>query len=276
MARNTKAPASDPFRLNKTKEIAPGVHIIRKGVRCDTEERGHPTPKGRSPLAIVVDASEGFIPLWAKDTTLRWTFRKSSLLAFADPLAAAASIEKLLGEAILRWGDAAPIRFAKRDDAWDFEVVMKRNNDCDNSGCVLASAFFPDAGRQKLFLYPEMFTENKEEQIETLIHEIGHTFGLRHFFAQISEKDSPSQIFGKHSKFSIMNYGKDSKLTKADVNDLRKLYKLAWSGELAKINGTPIRFVRPFHSIGEPAKENVVAVGEIHTVVKEAARGRRR
>src|SRR5262245_41947165 len=50
------------------------VHVIRKGVRCDTEKRGHATPHGRSPLEIVLDASEGFIPLWAKDTTLRWQF----------------------------------------------------------------------------------------------------------------------------------------------------------------------------------------------------------
>jgi hypothetical protein len=275
MARTTtrkrptsKSAGAGPFKLREPNEAAreaePLVHVIRKGVRCDTETRGHGTPRGRSPLEIVVDASEGFIPLWAKGTTLRWRFRESSLQSFQNPEAAKAGIEKLLGEAILAWGDAAPVKFAKRDDSWDFEIVMRQGDDCNISGCVLASAFFPDAGRHKLLLYPKMFTQDKKEQVETLIHEIGHAFGLRHFFAQVSETAWPSRIFGKHNKFSIMNYGKDSKLSKADRADLSKLYQRAWAGQLTQINGTPIRFVKPFHTIGAPA-ENVVALGQIQT-----------
>jgi hypothetical protein len=275
----TKSAERNPFKLRKPDEAMheaePLVHIIRKGVRCDTERRGHPTPRGRPPLEIVVDASEGFIPLWERGTTLRWRFRESSLQAFEDPEAAKAAIERLLGEAIFAWGDAAPVKFAKRNDAWDFEIVMRRGDDCDVNGCVLASAFFPDAGRHKLLVYPKMFTQTKKEQIETLVHEIGHAFGLRHFFAQVSETAWPSQIFGRHKKFSIMNYGKASKLTKDDKADLKKLYQLAWAGQLSRINGTPIRFVKPFHTIGDPA-ENVVAVGQIQTVVESPGRRGRR
>jgi Matrixin len=259
----------DPFRLREPNDAGPDVeplvHIIRNGVRCDTEKRGHETPRGRSPLEIVVDASEGFVPLWAKNTVLRWRFRESSLQAFANPQAAKAAIERLLGEAILAWGDAAPVKFAKRTDAWDFEIVMRQGDDCDISGCVLASAFFPDAGRHKLLLYPKMFTQDRQEQRETLIHEIGHVFGLRHFFAQVSETQWPSEIFGTHKKFSIMNYGADSKLTKSDRTDLKKLYQLAWAGQLTKINGTPIKFVKPFHSTGVPA-EDVVALTPVEAV----------
>jgi hypothetical protein len=253
----------DPFkRRSPVQYVDPLVHVIREGVRCDTEKRGHPTSRGLSPLEIVVDASEGFIPLWAKGTTLRWRFQEASMQSFENPDAAKASIEKLLGEALLAWGDAVPIKFAKRDDAWDFEIEVKEADDCNVSGCVLASAFFPDAGRHKLFVYPRMFTQDQQEQIETLAHEIGHVFGLRHFFAQVSETAFPSEIFGTHNKFSIMNYGNDSKLSPEDRADLKKLYETAWAGQLTKINGTPIKFVKPFHAIGEPA-ENVVAVGQI-------------
>jgi hypothetical protein len=175
-----------------------------------------------------LDASEGFIPLWAKGTTLRWRFRESSLQPFDNPEAAKAAIEQLLGKALLAWEDAAPVRFAKRDDAWDFEIVMQEADNCNISGCVLASAFFPDAGRHKLILYPKMFTQDEQEQLETLAHEIGHIFGLRHFFAQVSETTWPSQIFGVHKKFSIMNYGGDSKLSPDDKADLKSC--ISWRG----------------------------------------------
>src|SRR5262245_8389845 len=163
------------------------VHVFAPGFRCDTEARGHTTPRGRSPLEIVVDASEGFIPLWTKDTTLRWRFRDSTMKYFKSPAAAKTEIRKLLGEALLAWGDAAPVKFAERTDASDFEIVMRKTDDCDANGCVLASAFFPDSGRHQLTLYPKLFTQPRQEQVETLAHEIGHVFGLRHFFANLSE-----------------------------------------------------------------------------------------
>jgi hypothetical protein len=235
------------------------VHVFGKHVVCDTEPRGHARPQGRSPLEIVVDASEGFIPLWAKDTTLRWQFRERSMRVFRNPTAAKAAIRRLLGEAILAWGDAAPVKFAERSDAWDFEIVMRGADNCNASGCVLASAFFPDAGRHQLTLYPKMFSQSRAEQVETLVHEIGHAFGLRHFFANVSETAFPSQIFGVHRPFSIMNYGNQSTLTADDKADLKKLYQLAWRGQLTNINGTPIRLVKPFHTIGL-APDNMIAV----------------
>lgn len=267
--------ASNTFKLRNPKEVGPQVeslvHMIRPGVRCDTEKRGHTTSRARSPLEIVVDASEGFIPLWAKDTTLRWRFRESSFAIFDNPQATQIEVERLLGEAILAWDDAAPVKFSKRNDAWDFEIVIREADDCNVMGCVLASAFFPDAGRHKLSLYPRMFTQDGKEQIETLVHEIGHMFGLRHFFAQVSETAWRSEVFGKHQKFSIMNYGADSMLTEYDRFDLKTLYRMAWSGEITHINGTPIRFVNPFHTVGE-STENVVAVGQLQTVVESPRR----
>ena len=153
----------------------------------------------------------------------------------------------------MAWGTAAPIKFTKDEDVWDFEVVVKQADDCDRSGCVLASAFFPDAGQHELVLYPKMFAQDRKEQLETLIHELGHVFGLRHFFAQVSETAWPSEIFGKHNKFSIMNYGTASVLTDEDKADLGTLYQRAWAGQLTEVNGTQIRFVTPFHTTGHSA-----------------------
>lgn len=258
MARNARSAgpsrsggSGNPFRMRRraqpTEEIASHVHVIGPDIICDTERRGHPTPRGRSPLELVVDASEGFIPLWEQGMTLRWRFRDRSLESFTDPEAAKAAIRTLMGEALLAWGDSAPIRFVQDDDVWDFEVVVRHSDECNIYGCVLASAFFPDGGRHDLTIYPMMFEQAPQERLETMIHEFGHIFGLRHFFALLSEEDWPAQIFGAHRETSIMNYGDKSQLTEDDKADLKKLYELAWSGELTHINGTPIRFMRPYH-----------------------------
>ena len=225
------------------------VHALGTGVVCDTDRRGFATPHGAPPDRIVLNASEGFIPLWAPNSTLRWRFRASSFEYFEDPQAAMDATRQLVADALKAWGDAAPVTFANNEDVWDFEIVMRGSDDCDGGGCVLASAFFPDAGRHKLEIYPKMFSQSRKEQVDTLIHEIGHVFGLRHFFAQVSESAWPSEIFGTHSKFSIMNYGELSELTTADRDDLRRLYQLAWSGALKDVNGTPIRFVEPYHTL---------------------------
>jgi len=251
--RATSQPAN-PFQLRQGDDASrarePHVHVYGPGAVCATEKRGSATPRGRSPLEIVVDASQGFIPLWARNTTLRWRFQDRSLSVFEDAEAAKSGIRRLLGEALLAWGSAAPIKFSERDDRWDFEIVVKRADDCDINGCVLASAFFPDAGRHELAIYPRMFGQSEKEQVDTLIHEIGHVFGLRHFFAQISETAWRSEVFGTHKPFSIMNYGSESELTDDDKADMKRLYQKAWSGELTQINGTPIRFVKPFSAIG--------------------------
>jgi hypothetical protein len=269
MTKASKQPpsANDPFKMHPTGadpfKRRESAGTMKRAFRCDTDSRGYERPDNRSPFELVVDATEGFVPLWAKDTLLRWRFRRSSLEAFDNPDAAATAIEQLLGEAILAWGDAAPIKFTKDDDVWDFEIVVREGNDCNNAGCVLASAFFPDAGRHQLFVYPIMFTEPREAQIATLCHEIGHTFGLRHFFAKIKETSSASELFGKQEKFTIMNYGAESKLTDDDKADLKQLYNLVWSGQLSKINGTPIRLVKPFHTVGE-TPQGAVAVAINH------------
>jgi len=229
-------------------------------VICETDTRGYPTPDNKSVTEIVLDASGGFIPLWAKDITLRWRFQEQSFAFFEDPEAAKSSISNLLGEAILAWGDAAPVKFRQTDNNWDFEIKMLAQPRCDPRGCVLARAFFPDGGRHELEIYPTMLDQDRAQQVNTLTHEIGHAFGLRHFFAKISETGAPSVIFGVHRPVSIMNYGAQSQLTADDKSDLTRLYQLAWSGQLTEINGTPIKFVRPFSVVGgQPVELNMAA-----------------
>ena len=250
---------------SKTTEL---VHKIGEGFVCSTEGRGHATPGGRPPAEIVVDATEGFIPLWRAASILKWRFQERSFALAPDPEASRAAVLELMSEALLRWGPAAPVTFSHDTDLWDFEVVLRNAPDCSPQGCVLASAFFPDAGRHELVIYPTMFEQVREEQIETLIHEFGHVFGLRHFFALVSETAWPAKIFGKHTPFSIMNYGSLSTLTETDLKDLTKLYQSAWSGKLTTINGTPIRFVSPYSA---PAGPTTPVAAELLLATSHAA-----
>lgn len=240
------------------------MHVFGKGKDfvCATESRGHPTHKKGSPAELALDATNGFVPLWAKGTVLRWRFQERSLRLVNDPAATKAEVRELLGEALLKWSDAAPITFKEDQDLWDFEIVVKHVEECSINGCVLASAFFPDAGQHELVIYPTMFQQSRKEQLDTLVHETGHIFGLRHWFANISETEWPFVIFGEHPKFSIMNYGADSELTDMDRSDLKRLYDNCWNGELTKIHGTPIRFVTPFHQTGTRAEVLAAAKGE--------------
>jgi hypothetical protein len=267
-----EARQGNPFQPRDGAEPAPGldslVHLLRPGCICDTESRGHSIPQGRSLREIVVDASEGFIPLWAADSVLRWRFRERSMDYFADPAAAKAEIRNLFADALLAWGTAAPVTFTYDSDLWDFEIVMRSADQCNALGCVLAAAFFPDGGRHELELYPKMFTQVRKEQVDTMVHEIGHVFGLRHFFANVSETAWPSETFGRHEKFSIMNYGAFSELTAADKEDLTLLYEMVWSGELTHINGTPIRLVKPYSALA-PVPDSA-ASGQVPSALRPA------
>ena len=53
-----------------------------------------------------------------------------------------------------------------------------------------------------------------------------------------------------------------SRLTDQDRADLKSLYQQAWSGQLTQINGTPIRFVRPFSSLA-PAPDARFALAPV-------------
>ncbi len=242
---------SDTFALKDEAEFraaAEGVVHIFRGHTCDTEKRGYRTPDNKSPLEIILNASDGFIPVWQQNSTLRWRFQERSLIRYRDPLRVKAAVRTLFNQAIAAWGDAAPIRFKEDAEAWDFEIAVRENDRCSPMGCTLASAFFPDEGQHELVIYPLMFTLDPQEQLETMAHEIGHVFGLRHFFALTDETAWPAELFGVHQEVSIMNYGDNSRLTETDRADLKSFYQLVWNGTLTQINRTPVKLMKPFSS----------------------------
>src|SRR5690349_16751215 len=101
----------DPLRRRKADgvdELATDPHIYRKHV-CITDSRGFPTYHNLDPARIRVDATDGFIPLWAEGVTLRWRFQERGIRQyFADPEAAKTTIQALFGDAMAAWDDAAP------------------------------------------------------------------------------------------------------------------------------------------------------------------------
>jgi hypothetical protein len=219
------------------------VHVFRGHV-CATESRGREI----SPLELVVEATGGFVPVWQPNCTLKWRFQERSLLRYRYPDRVKDAVRDRLSAAIRAWGTAAPVNFMEDQDLWDFEIAVRDANDCSPMGCTLASAFFPDGGQHEFVIYPLMFTQSAEEQLETLAHELGHVFGLRHFFAVQQERDWPSELFGAQNEISIMNYGDKSELTPTDIADLARFYELIWSGQLTSLNRTPIRLMKPFSS----------------------------
>jgi len=202
--------------------------------QTDTPERG--TEK------IVVGLG-GVVPLWAAGTVLHWRFNERSMARFRDPENAKNYFRRLLSDAQRMWG-WVPVRFQESSQLVDFEYGLTRGDDCSNGGCVLASAFFPAATNQDLLIYPVLFNNSYDYQVNVMAHEIGHIFGLRHFFANISETWEESEIFGEHNPFSIMNYGNKSVLTDADRGDLYRLYEAAWSGRLSHVGKLKIALIR--------------------------------
>lgn len=245
--------AINPFHLKGSDDKSPvdvaKIHVFgeHENIVCDTESRGY----RRNLLELQLDATEGFIPLWHEGSVLRWRFQEQSFSNFSSPNNAKVKLEKLFALALDAWGDAVPVKFTKDDDGWDFQIVVQNSEKCSVMGCVLASAFFPDSGRHNLLIYPTLFKQSVDEQIETLAHELGHVFGLRHWFAPQKETDNPALPYGAQNPVSIMNYGADSRLTEDDKKDLKELYSLVWSGKLREINGTAIRLVTPFHNLRE-------------------------
>lgn len=198
----------------------------RCGIRCATD----PPPKSGILPEVVVDLVKDKVPLWSRSTRLNWRFDEGSFERFGGAERMKRKVSQLMRDAMNAWGNVAPVKFNKSNDLPDFEVYMRQRRDC-KEGCVLASAFFPSSKLERVTLYPSMFEYDQDEQLSTMVHEIGHIFGLRHFFADTDayERKFPSLVFGKHSRYTIMNYGSESRLTRADREDLGRLYEAAWS-----------------------------------------------
>ncbi|WP_226646710.1 matrix metalloproteinase-11 [Microbulbifer variabilis] len=176
----------------------PIVHKYDDNKVCVTDKVGYPVLENRSPLDLVLHSGEGYISLWGKNVTLRWKFDEESLRYFKKPDEVKDYIRALLGEALLKWGDASPVKFNENPNVWDFKIRVESVEICSVVGCTLSRAFFPNPGRNELVLFPTMFEQNRKEQVDTMIHELGHIFELRHFFADLKEKAWHSVIYGVH------------------------------------------------------------------------------
>jgi len=222
------------------------------GRKCITESR-FPNPpeapqrEGIQP-EVVVDVVRDHIPLWEPNTILNWRFEEASIQRHADGEHMKRRVRRLLHAAVSEWSDAAPVKFVESQADWDFEIAILKRRDCDEDGCTLASAFFPaDRGRQRLLILPTLFECSRDEQVMTLVHELGHVFGLRHYFADTEEAAFPSKTFRTHSSFTVMNYGWKSRLTVADRKDLEWLYEAAWSADAEARLGLPVRLCKAPH-----------------------------
>lgn len=202
------------------------------------------TTEGIKKITEIVVGLGDHIPLWKRNTILKWRI-SPSFNNYSNSRNIKNYIREILAEAVIKWGDASPVKFQESDEHYDFEIIMRPDN-CNAYGCTLASAFFPNPNINILTLYPKMFKQSRFEQVETMIHEIGHIFGLRHYFAKEREASWRSEVFGHHYPLTIMNYGHNSTLTEQDKIDLKKLYSLVWNGQLTNINGMPIKLYNSY------------------------------
>lgn len=216
---------------------------------CGTDKPGQVFPRDvRSLTEFVLDTSRGSVPLWAKDSILNFRFNQQSLSCYGEPERGRAIILTFFSSAIRKWGDSVPVRFREDNDNYDFEFFCSGSQPFVNGRPLVASSFLPNELRGKFVIYPslrQMFDESPGMAEQVLCHELGHIFGLRHFFALIEERGFSAEVFGTHSKFTIMNYGPDSRLTDTDKSDLKMLYHEAWNGRLTTINGTSVTFISP-------------------------------
>ncbi|KAF9333065.1 hypothetical protein BG006_004053 [Podila minutissima] len=231
-------------------------HYFGKRRLCVTGERASEDDAPKvDPVALRV-GTNGFIPLWAPGTVLHYRFNERSLRRSGR---SKEQILMLFNKALSQWGDAVPVMFTENRITWDFEFVVRQHDDCDSNGCVLASAFFPGGGQQQLVVYPKMLDDpDVDEQVETMAHELGHVFGLRHWFAPCEDmgRNWRAELFGTNNPFTIMNYDDECVMTDIDRKDLKLLYEMAWSGALTKINSTPIVLFKPF-SAHDPLRNKV-------------------
>lgn len=81
------------------------THVYHGGACCETDTKGFATSNNRAITEIVVDATQGFIPLWDRNVTLNWRFQEASLLQFADPDAVKAYIRTLFWRNVAQMGE---------------------------------------------------------------------------------------------------------------------------------------------------------------------------
>ena len=196
-------------------------------IRCQTDQVGRGQVAKAGNDSLVVDNTDGFVPLWQRGTVLRYKIDIESFQSlYANANETIANVERSFDEAFRSWRFEG-IDMQRNQQSFDFIIHAADTNGDALNGYVLASAFFPSSNLNHFQIHPEAFTMGNG-LVQTLQHEIGHVFGLRHWFYW---RESPAKLFGDQSEKTIMNYGANSVLTDQDRADLQRMYNAVWSGE---------------------------------------------
>jgi len=206
------------------------------------------TEKAESFNKLVLNVEAGrrkFVKLWAQGVTLRWRYAAGSVTTGA---VSPAAFESAFKTAYSKWING-PVKIeGPVTGDYDFEVKLDEkdypvfNDDGSLRGYVLASAFFPSSPQDERVFH--VYPRSVSSLVSTLEHEIGHVFGLRHYFG-LSEGGVAYFRHDSLNPQSIMNYGANSVLTAKDISDLRDLYQQVWSRTLTYVKDVETRVKVP-------------------------------
>ncbi|KAE9569732.1 hypothetical protein CGMCC3_g14154 [Colletotrichum fructicola] len=182
-----------------------------------------PASHNDSPFDAIQVGLDSIIPRWKASTALKW-FLKSEGFPSADGAKLAA---ETMNQAAQDWNDLSfgvSISQTTDEAAANFNLVYQ-DNPPDEPG-LLASAFFPLQADMDVVIYGTGLKNSENYPLKsTLLHELGHVFGLRHEFA---DEDSRGQIqFMEANKDSVMSYNGVVIIEETDKHGIREFYKLA-------------------------------------------------
>ncbi len=152
--------------------------------------------------AIYLGIEKGLLHLWENGSVINWTCRKDGWPSEK------ASIETLIAmyRATRAWNYVMEdrVRFKYVSNLTDAAIEVRYERGVRRK--LLATSFFPNDYAKDLnfikvyrgsFVYPL-------PMYNTMLHELGHVLGLRHEFAQKSEKQAESIMFGIRNPRSVM------------------------------------------------------------------------
>lgn len=180
------------------------------------------------PQALVVGEAN-LVTLWNDGSTINYTIlantfpnetmRQTALTAFS--------------EAAYNWTNAGftKIKLVYTDRLEDSKYTIRFQS--TPSGNTVASTFKPNLDDvTDVNVYPLFYQlggstqELFNRQVNTMQHEIGHIFGLRHEFALTGETNRPAIQIGDPNPLSIMSYNADRTIQPSDVATINVLYTL--------------------------------------------------
>ncbi|KAI8169021.1 hypothetical protein K4K49_011952 [Colletotrichum sp. SAR 10_70] len=197
-----------------------------------------PASHNDSPFDSIQVGFDSIIPRWKASTALKW-FIKAEGFPSADDAKLAA---ETMNQAAQDWNDLSfgvSISQTTDEAAANFNLVYQENPPGHPE--FLASAFFPHEANTDVVVYRTGMKSSSEYPLKsTLLHELGHVFGLRHEFA---DDDPKGQIqFMEHNKDSVMSYKGVVIIEETDKHGIREFYKLA-NG--SRIDRSPVTDYEP-------------------------------